>query len=130
MFSSCHEALAEGGSIVLFPEGTSHSESELQPLKTGAARIALGAEQQRDPLGIRIVPVGLNFDAKQKFRSRVLIYIGEPIDPTDGLAKADSEDREAVNQVTERIKSGIESVTLNYPSWEEAEIVKRAAVNC
>ena len=70
MFTSCYEALSDNDCIVLFPEGQSHSESELQPLKTGAARIALGAEQRHGPLGVRIVPVGLNFDAKQQFRSR------------------------------------------------------------
>jgi len=127
MFSSCHEALADRDCIVLFPEGQSHSESELQPLKTGAARIALGAEQQKGPLGIRIIPVGLNFDAKQKFRSRVLIYIGDPIDPLDGLATIDSENRDSVNHVTGHIEAGIKSVTLNYPSWEEANVIRRAA---
>ncbi len=127
MFSSCYDALAEKACIVLFPEGLSHSESELQPLKTGAARIALGAEQRDGPLGIRIVPVGLNFDARQKFRSRALLSIGDPIDPLDGLAGADPADRNAVDQIMSRIEDGIKSVTVNYPSWEEANIMGRAA---
>lgn len=127
MFSSCYDALAEQASIVLFPEGLSHSESELQPLKTGAARIALGAEQRDGPLGVRIIPVGLNFDAKQKFRSRVLLSIGDPIDPLEGLAQADAADREAVDHIMSRIDDGIKSVTVNYPSWEEANIMGRAA---
>ncbi|NCF18709.1 MAG: hypothetical protein GWP63_10730 [Haliea sp.] len=127
MFSSCHAALAQGDSIVLFPEGQSHSEPELQPLKTGAARIALGAELRRGPLGVRIIPVGLNFDAKEQFRSRVLIYIGDPINPTEEIEKPDPEDRAAVDLVTERIEEGIKSVTLNYPSWEEGNIIRRAA---
>ncbi len=127
MFSSCYDALAEKACIVLFPEGLSHSESELQPLKTGAARIALGAEQRDGPLGIRIIPVGLNFDAKQKFRSRVLLSIGDPIDPLDGLACADPADRDAVEHIMGRIEDGIKSVTVNYPSWEEANIMGRAA---
>lgn len=127
MFSSCYDALVEKACIVLFPEGQSHSESELQPLKTGAARIALGAEQRDGPLGVHIIPVGLNFDAKHKFRSRVLISIGQPIDPLDGPGRADPEDRAAVDQVTERIEEGIKAVTVNYPSWEEANIIGRAA---
>jgi 1-acyl-sn-glycerol-3-phosphate acyltransferase len=126
-FSACYEALAEKSCIVLFPEGQSHSESELQELKTGAARIALGAEQQSGPLGVRIVPVGLNFDAKQKFRSRVLIAIGDPLDPLEGLDGADPGDRDAVGHVMAAIERGIKSVTLNYPSWEEANVIRRAA---
>jgi hypothetical protein len=73
------------------------------------------------------MPVGLIFDNKQKFRSRVLIYLGHPVDPLVDIEKADSEDREQVNKVTELIEEGIKSVTLNYPSWEEANIMQRAA---
>lgn len=127
MFSSCYDALVEKSCIVVFPEGQSHSEPELQPLKTGAARIALGAEQRDGPLLVRIIPVGLNFDAKQKFRSRVLISIGDPLDPIEGLEQVDPEDRESVGYVMGRIEDGIKSVTLNYPSWEEANVIRRAA---
>ena len=127
-FSACYEALAQKSCIVVFPEGESHDDSELRQLKTGVARIALGAEQQQGPLGVRIIPVGLNFDAKQTFRSRVLISIGEPIDPIVGLTDVDAENREAVSQVMSRVEAGIKSVTLNYPSWEEAQLIQRAAV--
>jgi 1-acyl-sn-glycerol-3-phosphate acyltransferase len=127
MFSACHEALAQRACIVVFPEGESHAGSELQKLKTGVARIALGAEQQCGPLGLRIVPVGLNFDAKQRFRSRVLISIGEPIDPVAGLEPVDAQSRESVGRVMSRVEEGIKSVTLNYPSWEEAKLIQRAA---
>jgi 1-acyl-sn-glycerol-3-phosphate acyltransferase len=37
-FQRCRELLAAGGWLMLFPEGTSHSETTLLPLKTGAAR--------------------------------------------------------------------------------------------
>jgi glycerol-3-phosphate O-acyltransferase / dihydroxyacetone phosphate acyltransferase len=127
-FSACYEALAQKYCIVVFPEGESHAGSELQKLKTGVARIALGAEQHYGPLGVRIVPVGLNFDAKQKFRSRVLLSIGKPIDPIAELQVVDAEDRGAVAAVMDRVEQGIKSVTLNYPSWEEAKLIQRAAV--
>ena len=130
MFSACHDALARNSCIVVFPEGESHADPALRKLKTGVARIALGAEQLRGPLGLRIVPVGLNFDAKQKFRSRVLISIGEPIDPIAGLAEVDAQSRESVGGVMSLVEAGIKSVTLNYPSWEEATLVGRAAALC
>ena len=127
MFSACHEALARNAAIVVFPEGESHAGPGLQKLKTGVARIALGAEQHCGPLAVRIIPVGLNFDAKQKFRSRVLISIGEPIDPLEDDVRADAESREAVSRLMDRVEAGIKSVTLNYPSWEEAKLIQRAA---
>ena len=63
-FSLCHEALARGGTVALFPEGISHDAPHLARMKTGAARIALGAETEHGPLGLRVVPIGLTFDEK------------------------------------------------------------------
>lgn len=127
MFSACYQALASNACIVLFPEGESHAFPGLQQLKTGVARIALGAEQRHGPLGVHIIPVGLNFDARQKFRSRVLISIGKPIDPLEAIGDADPEAKEAVDQLMVVIDEGIRSVTLNYPSWEQAKLISRAA---
>jgi len=83
-FARCYEELARGGAIALFPEGTSHNQPGLQPLKTGAARIALGAEGAMSaeaaeaaeahrpapdhPFEVAILTVGLNFDARGRFR--------------------------------------------------------------
>ena len=42
-FRVCRELLAKNRCIAIFPEGISHDETKLKPIKTGAARIALGA---------------------------------------------------------------------------------------
>ena len=64
-FARCHEELARGGVVAIFPEGTSHDEPSLQPLRTGAARIVLEAEARLGPLGTRILPVGLLFEERR-----------------------------------------------------------------
>lgn len=124
-FARCHQELAAGAAVALFPEGISHDEPALQPLKTGAARIALGAEAEHGPLGVRIVPVGLTFEEKGRFRSRALLVIGEAIDPAPELALTDA--REAARALTDRIDAGLRRVTLNFPSWEIGALVERAA---
>src|SRR4029077_3893194 len=71
-FARCRAELAAGGALALFPEGVSHSDPQLRPLKTGAARIALSAEAEHDGrLGAVLVPVGLHYDRKARFRSSV-----------------------------------------------------------
>ncbi len=81
-FSRCHEQLARGGAVALFPEGISHSEPSLVPLKTGAARIVLEAARRFPHLSPLIVPIGLTFEARGTFRSqRALLEIGEPDRP-------------------------------------------------
>ena len=124
-FAAAHAVLARGDALAIFPEGISHDEPRLQPLKTGAARIVLEAERKHGPLGVRIVPVGLVFEGREKFRSRALVVVGEPIDPAPELAMAD--EIAAVRALTARIAAAIESVTLNYASWEEARLVELGA---
>jgi glycerol-3-phosphate O-acyltransferase/dihydroxyacetone phosphate acyltransferase len=142
-FARCHEQLARGGAVALFPEGISHSEPSLAPLKTGAARIVLEAARRFPHLSPLIVPIGLTFEARGTFRSRALLEIGEPIDPApeialdrqaaagpgQGVAAAGAGAASApvVRALTARIDAGLKAVTLNYGSWEEARRIGRAA---
>jgi 1-acyl-sn-glycerol-3-phosphate acyltransferase len=127
-FARCHDVLAAGGTVALFPEGASHVEPALLPLKTGAARIVLGAEAERGPLGLRVVPVGLVFDVRGRFRSRALIRVGEPIDPLAAAGEGWREQApDAVRALTEAIERGLAEVTPNFDSWEQARLVGRAA---
>ena len=126
-FARCHETLAAGGAVALFPEGVSHDAPHLARLKTGAARIALEAEARFGPLGVSIVPVGLTFEEKGRFRSRALVHVGEPLDPAPELALHADDPKEAARTLTERVGEALHTVTLNYPSHEEAAAVERAA---
>ena len=88
----------------IFPEGTTHDRPQLAPIRTGAARIVLGAKEMGVE-GITIVPVGLWFEDKVALRSRVLVRAGEPMDVDRELAgilppgsTASDDDREAVRR--------------------------------
>lgn len=122
-FERCYEVLADLGRIALFPEGISHDEPALQPLRTGTARIAIGAERRFGPLGVRIVPVGLVFEARDRYRSRALVVVGETIDPSPEVRLAEHDEPAAVRALTDRIAAALGRVTLNYPSWEEARLI-------
>jgi 1-acyl-sn-glycerol-3-phosphate acyltransferase len=126
-FAACFDELANGGAVALFPEGISHDAPHLARLKTGAARIALGAEERSGPLGVQVVPVGLTFERKGRFRSRALVRVGEAIAVEPFAKRQKEEPREAARELTERIRIGLESVTLNHPSEEEAGLVARAS---
>jgi 1-acyl-sn-glycerol-3-phosphate acyltransferase len=124
-FARCRVALADGETIAIFPEGYSHNEPGAVPLKTGAARIALEAGAQGAP-GLRVIPVGLVYEDKERFRSRVLVQVGEPIDPAREQAEYASAPRAAVRALTARIAAGLSSVTAPFASWEEARLIDRA----
>ncbi len=130
-FSAVFDALDEGELVALFPEGISHSLPNLQTLKTGAARMALGAEaraQNRSDreLGVRIVPVGLNYGRKGRFRSRMTIRAGEPIEVRDWIELHERDERAAVRALTDRIAEGLREVTLQLDDWEDLPLIELA----
>ena len=126
-FAACWRILGDSGLLALFPEGVSHAEPRLMPLKTGAARIALGTLQRTPTAPLRIVPFGLIFTDREQFRSRVILEVGAPIDPADYFTSQGETDRDTVRRLTDRIERALRQVTLNYSSWEEAHLVQLAA---
>lgn len=124
-FSRARSVLERGGAIAIFPEGTTHSDSKLRPLKTGAARIALGAASAPGATPLAVVPAGLYYTNKGTFRSKALLVYGEPIDVCP--VESDGEpSRAAVTALSEQIKTGLMDVTLNADHNDALTAVTRA----
>ncbi|HUG35461.1 MAG TPA: 1-acyl-sn-glycerol-3-phosphate acyltransferase [Candidatus Limnocylindrales bacterium] len=123
-FDAAVEALREGGAVQIYPEGRSHSEPAMSPLRTGAARIALQAEQRSGwALGLRIQPVGLTYTRKHAFRGSALAAFGEPFDVLDLRELYERDEREAVRELTARIQAELGALTLNFEQAGDAELV-------
>lgn len=122
-FRDVHAALAKGDAVGVFPEGITHSASRLAPLKTGAARIAIGAAQllRRD---FPIVAMGLVFRDRDLFRSEAHVIISEPLRWDDLVG--DVAARASVRELTARIDALMRSVTLNLERWEDEPLVRAA----
>lgn len=123
-FRRAIEALVAGDAVQIYPEGTSHSLPSLAPLRTGAARIALGAETACDwKLGLRIVPIGLSYTRKTRFRGKVLATIGAPFTIEGLRAQHETDPQEAVRMLTARMLDALADVTINAPSHEDAALI-------
>lgn len=72
--------LEHSGAVLIFPEGKSHNLAGLEPLKTGLARVALQARDQRGIKGIRILPLGLVFEDKGTPGTVAEARVGEVIE--------------------------------------------------
>ncbi len=112
-FSAMFETLGEGRTIGIFPEGLSHDASQLAKLKTGAARLALGARARGTE--VVIVPCGLTFISPRRFRSRALVQYGPPI--VVGDAAQDPRD------LTDEIERALRGLTVNASDWETVRVL-------
>lgn len=130
-FVSCHEQLARGRAVALFPEGRVSPVPRPQEVRTGAARIALGA-RQAGAEHLVILPVGLVYEDKVALRSRVLVRIGEPIDLDEELARtgaldATADDGELVRGLTAQIDRRLRELAPTYRNDHEAAVLGHAA---
>jgi 1-acyl-sn-glycerol-3-phosphate acyltransferase len=124
-FETARRLLARGGTLALFPEGASHDAPKLLPMKTGAARIALGAAADGTPP--RIVPAGLYYTWKQRFRSEALVLFGEPlsVEPVP-LDEKGNPPGAAVHALTDSIGAALGALTLQAETAETLALVQTA----
>lgn len=113
-FEAVSNALAAGGAVVIFPEGKSHDDPRLAPVRTGLARMARQAVEDYGVRELQIIPIGLLFERKESPRSRILVQVGEPI-RIDGAATM------SVQTLTEVVQDRLLAVTLNFDTADDAE---------
>lgn len=122
-FEAVHDALASGSAVGIFPEGISHSAPALAELRTGAARIALGASGEIG--GFPIMPVGMVLREKGRFRSEAVAIVGSAVEWSDLEARPEV-DSEAVRELTGRIDRALRAVTVNVERQEDLPTVECA----
>ncbi|GAB2460436.1 hypothetical protein GCM10011375_10890 [Hymenobacter qilianensis] len=125
-FGRSYDYLDQGGTIMIFPEGTSVTERRLRPLKTGAARIALGAAARHDfRREVQILPVGINYFDPSRFRSDVLLNVALPIQVSDYAALYAQDPIAAADELTEEIRRRLEENLVITRDAAEDELVQQ-----
>jgi 1-acyl-sn-glycerol-3-phosphate acyltransferase len=115
--------VASGAAMGIFPEGKSHDAPQLAMVRSGAARVAMQAvaELERGAGGpaVWVVPVGINYERKQRFRSAVWIRIGRPINAVTWLRMHGGDEHLAMRTLTPEIAARLRGcvVHLENPAW-------------
>lgn len=122
-FEQIYNHLQDGSVILIFPEGQSHSDPSLRPLKTGLARIAQGF-YERTGRHVPVVPMGLTFTHKGRFRADVLVQFGEPLELDEPPPANDDGASDQARAFTRRITRGLRQVTLNVDSWQDLLLMR------
>ena len=75
------ELLARGECVAIFPEGGVPNDPRLSlPLRTGTARIALSALGDGICDDLVVLPAGITYEERGRFRSQVALQIGAPVE--------------------------------------------------
>lgn len=107
-------AAARRSFVAIFPEGATHDEPNLLELRAGAARLfQLVRESGGDPA---LVPVGLHYERKHRFRSRALVAFHAPVELPADLAGGPAADT-FVERLTGVIEAELIEVTHPTESW-------------
>src|SRR5580765_1195575 len=122
-FAACYAAFARGRLVAIYPEGTTHAEARVQRIKTGAARIALEYEASH-PGELSMIPVGLSFEARKAFRSRVLVAFGEAIQPGAYLRAYREDPVKAVDALTRDLQWAMEAQVVNVERIDDQRLVQ------
>jgi len=115
MFDRVAAHLARGGNVLVFPEGTSHNEPQIQRLKTGAARM-LARAAAAGASGLTFQAVGLEFDERDTFRSKAVVAYGP-------VRAFDASGDDAVGAATAAMRTDLEELVVEGASWDERRLV-------
>jgi 1-acyl-sn-glycerol-3-phosphate acyltransferase len=125
-FEACHAALADGAHLAIFPEGEMNDGRALLPIKTGVARIALGAAAEAGVAGVRVVPVGLVYESMGRFRSDVEVVFGAPIEIDKWLDAYRANHHQTVRELTEVLRDALADAAVDRATARD-DLFDRAA---
>ncbi|HSJ98445.1 MAG TPA: 1-acyl-sn-glycerol-3-phosphate acyltransferase [Myxococcota bacterium] len=128
VFRHCHALLEAGGVIGIFPEGISHVDPQVKEMRTGAIRIGLEAEARRGfALGVRVVPIGLNFSRPDvRRRGELTLRVGPPIALARHAAAYRIGPAATVASLTAELRDRIEALVVHLDDLSQAPIVRAA----
>jgi len=127
------DVINAGNAMVILPEGNHSGLRRLRPLKKGFARMAFETEEANGfNLDIQIVPVGIDYDNYQKYRSSLIVNFGKPIAVSDYIEQYKENSAVAINHIKDDLSEhmkplivNIESVD-NYDLYNELRVIYRS----
>ena len=117
--SAVADVLKNGGAFGIFPEGKTHDAARVEMVRSGASRMAVQAAQQGVP-NLKVVPLGINYERKEKFRSAIWVRVGEPIDATEWLKLQENDANKATRRMTSELDKRLKElvVHINEEQWQ------------
>jgi 1-acyl-sn-glycerol-3-phosphate acyltransferase len=133
MFRSTYEALGEKDLVTIFPEGITVDDPRIAHIKTGSARIALGARASGVE-NVMLLSAGIHYENKAALRSKVFIDVGYPIDLDEWVGvniepgePQDASNRDAVVALTAEMEEHLRWAAPDFEDWVTARNLSAAS---
>ena len=121
---TCVPRLVAGGLLAIFGEGISTDARRLHTIRKGAMRFGYAAERAAGfQLGVVWIPVGINYSAKQHFRSDVVLRVGKPFALRELLPDPAAHEHDVLQRGTQRLQREVESLIVNIERDELAALI-------
>ena len=120
MFARVAGYLAGGGNVLIFPEGISHAQPSVVRLRSGAGRMLARAHAD-GARELTYQAVGLEFEARDVFRSRALVVYG-PVRHVEAHA---CEGDELARAITGQLTEDLSELVVEGVSWDERLLFAR-----
>lgn len=113
-FEFCLERLDSKDTIGIFPEGNHNARRKLRPLKKGLSRLAfLFEERNKFDSGLRIIPVGLNYENHFAPHGNFFIKVGTPLSLDEYASAFAASPQRAMIQFNQALVKGMEAVIVH-----------------
>ncbi len=124
VFLKTIEVIKNGRGLALLPEGSHEGIHRLRQLKKGFARIAFQTEEANEfKLNIKIVPVGLDYDNYERFRSRLILNFGKAIPVSDFYDQYKESPVKAINSLKAHLWEKLHPLIVHIESDEFYDLI-------
>jgi len=122
IFIKTIDVLKSDKHLVILPEGNHAGYRRLRQLKKGIFRIALQTEEAEDfEMGIKIIPVGLDFSDYHRFRSVLTIIYGKPIEVSEFRQMYEENPQTAYNRFKDKLSDELKKYMVHIESYDDYE---------
>jgi 1-acyl-sn-glycerol-3-phosphate acyltransferase len=132
IFLKTIDVLKNKNGLVILPEGSHAGFRRLRQLKKGICRVAFQSDAATGyKLGIKIIPVGIEFSHYQRFRQVLTVVYGKPIEISDFYDLYKISPEKALNELRNRLSYEMKRNMIHIGSEEDYEAIDelRAIIN-
>lgn len=122
--------LKKKGKIIVFAEGLCVQERRLRPLKKGVSRMIFGAYEAINNDQLVVIPVGVNYNQPDKFRSNAFYNVGEPIPVKEFMPLFHENPAKANNAFLQALEPKLKALVTHINDKNYDQVVYRLEMMC